>query len=54
MQMLILLFVAFAVGCLLVISVRAINKYWCSLRRKEFSGPYLKEGQTEVTITLLP
>ena len=34
MQMLILLFVAFAVGCLVVISVRAINKYWYSLRRR--------------------
>ena len=34
MQMLMLLFVAFAVGCLLIISVRAINKYWCSLRRR--------------------
>ena len=37
MQMLILLFVAFAVGCLLVIS--AINKYWCSLRRKRVFRP---------------
>ena len=36
MQMLILLFVAFAVGCLLIISVRAINEYWCSLRRRVF------------------
>ena len=36
MQILILLFVAFAVGCLLIISVRAINKYWCSLRRRVF------------------
>ena len=53
MQMLILLFVAFALGCLLVITVRAINKFWCSLRRG-FSGPYLKEGRIEVTITLLP
>ena len=33
-QMLILLVVAFTVGSLLVISVRAINKYWCSLRRR--------------------
>ena len=39
MQMLILLFVAFAVGCLLVISVRAINKYWCSLRRRRVLRP---------------
>ena len=34
MQMLILLFVAFAVGCLLVLTVRAVNKYWCSSRRR--------------------
>ena len=34
MQMLILLFSAFTVGCLLMITVRAINKYWCSLRRR--------------------
>ena len=33
-QMLILLVAAFTVGCLLVITVRAINKYWCSLRRR--------------------
>ena len=37
MQMLILLFAAFAFGCLLIISVRAINKYWCSLRRRRVS-----------------
>ena len=36
MQMLILLIVAFALGCLLVITVRAINKYWCSSRRRVF------------------
>ena len=39
MQMLILLFVALAVGCLLVISVRAINKYWCSLRKRRVFRP---------------
>ena len=38
-QMLVLLVVAFAVGCLLVISIRAINKYWCSLRRRRVSRP---------------
>ena len=38
-QMLILLVVAFTVGCLLAISVRAINKYWCSLRRRRVSRP---------------
>ena len=37
MQMLILLVAAFALGCLLIISVRAINKYWCSLRRRRVS-----------------
>ena len=36
-QMLILLVVAFAIGCLLVISIRAINKYWCTLRRRRVS-----------------
>ena len=39
MQMIILLIVAFTVGCLLVISVRAINKYWCSLRRRRVFRP---------------
>ena len=36
MQMLILLFAAFTVGCLLMITVRAIKKYWCSSRRRVF------------------
>ena len=36
MQMLILLFVAVAVGCLLVLTVRAVNKYWCPSRRRVF------------------
>ena len=52
MQMLILLFAAFALGCLLMLTVRAINKFWCSSRRRRVF-PYLKEGRTEVTITLL-
>ena len=39
MQMLILLFVAFAVGCLVIISVTAINKYFCSLRRRRVFRP---------------
>ena len=39
MQMLMLLFVAFALGCLLVISVRAINMYWCPLRRRRVFRP---------------
>ena len=33
-QMLILLVAAFIVGCLLMITVRTINKYWCALRRR--------------------
>ena len=33
-HMLILLVAAFTVGCLLMITIRAINKYWCSLRRR--------------------
>ena len=39
MQMLILLFAAFALGCLLVITVRAINKFWCSSRRRRVFRP---------------
>ena len=39
MQMLILLFVAVAVGCLLVLSVRVVNKYWCSSRRRRVFRP---------------
>ena len=39
MQMLILLFVAVAVGCLLVLTVRAVNKYWCSSRRRRVFRP---------------
>ena len=38
-QMLILLVVAFAMGCLAIISVRAINKYWCSFRRRRVFRP---------------
>ena len=38
-QMLILLFAAFTVGCLLIITVRAINKYWCSLGRRRVFRP---------------
>ena len=39
MQMLILLFAAFAFGCLLIISIRAINKFWCSSRRRRVFRP---------------
>ena len=38
-HMLILLVAAFTVGCLLMITIRAINKYWCSLRRRRVSRP---------------
>ena len=37
--MLKLLFVAFAVGCLPVLTVRAVNKYWCSSRRRKVFRP---------------
>ena len=33
-QMLILLVVAFSTGCLLVATIRIINKYWCKSRRR--------------------
>ena len=39
MQMLILLVAAFALGCLLVITVRAINKFWCFSRRRRVFRP---------------
>ena len=52
MQLLILLFVAFAVGCLLIISVRAINKYWCSLRRRVFrSIPERRSNRSDHYVT---
>ena len=54
MQMLILLFVAIAVGCLLVLTVRAVNKYWCSSRRRVFRPIPERRSKIEVTITLLP
>ena len=38
-QILILLVVAFIVGCLFMVSVRAINKYWCTLGRRRVSRP---------------
>ena len=42
MQMLILLLVAVAVGCLLVLTVRAVSKYWCSSRRRRVFRPILE------------
>ena len=38
-HILILLVAAFTVGCLLMISVRAINKYWCPSRRRRVFRP---------------
>ena len=38
-QMLILLVAAFTVGCLLMITIRTINKYWCTLGRRRVSRP---------------
>ena len=38
-QMLILLVAAFIVGCLLMITIRTINKYWCALGRRRVSRP---------------
>ena len=34
LQMLIMLLVAVIIGCLLVLTVRAVNRYWCSSRRR--------------------
>ena len=34
LQMLLILIVAVIIGCLLVLTVRAINKYWCPSRRR--------------------
>ena len=39
MQMLLLLVVAVIIGCLLVITVRAIKRYWCSSRRRRVFRP---------------
>ena len=39
MQMLLFLVVAVIIGCLLVITVRAINRYWCSSRRRRVFRP---------------
>ena len=36
LQMLLMLLVAVIIGCLLVLTVRAVNKYWCSFRRRVF------------------
>ena len=38
-HILILLVVAFIVGCLFMISIRTINKYWCPLRRRRVFRP---------------
>ena len=36
LQMLLILIVAVIIGCLLVLTVRAVNRYWCSSRRRVF------------------
>ena len=36
LQMLLILIVAVIIGCLLVLSVRAVNRYWCPSRRRVF------------------
>ena len=36
LQMLLMLLLAVIIGCLLVLTVRAVNRYWCSLRRRRF------------------
>ena len=36
LQMVLMLIVAVTIGCLLVLTVRAVNKYWCSSRRRIF------------------
>ena len=38
-QMLIILIVAIIIGCLLAVTVRAINRYWCSSRRRRVFRP---------------
>ena len=54
-QMLILLVAAFIVGCLLMISVRAINKYWCPLRRRRVFRPIYKARHAHKRLyTVLP
>ena len=39
LQMLLILIVAVIIGCLLVLTVRAINRYWCSSRRRRVFRP---------------
>ena len=51
MQMLILLFVAIVVGCLLVITVRTVNKYWCSSRRVFRPMPNKRANRSDHYVT---
>ena len=39
LQMLLMLLVAVIIGCLLVLTVRAVNRYWCSSRRRRVFRP---------------
>ena len=41
-QMILLLFVAVIIGCLLALTVRAVNKYWCPSRRRRIFRPILE------------
>ena len=51
-HMLILLFAAFVTGCLLIITVRTVNKYWCSSRRRvSQSTPNRRTNRSDHYIT---
>ena len=39
LQMLLILIVAVIIGCLLVLTIRAVNRYWCSSRRRRVFRP---------------
>ena len=39
LQMILMLEVAVTIGCLLVLTVRAVNKYWCPSRRRRVFRP---------------
>ena len=53
-QMLILLVVAFITGCLLVATVRIINKYWCNSRRRAHqSASCRRTNRSDHYVTLI-
>ena len=39
LQMVLMLAIAIVIGCLLVLAVRAVNKYWCPSRRRRVFRP---------------